>query len=470
MLTWLISSCSSAYTLEKVSIPTIPNQPTSFIEIPILPTQAPSPEVVCTEMADRFTYPPTSLEIPPNNFSRAFYFDSMAGDDRNNGTDPQNAWKSLEYLNSINFYPGDVIYLRRGSVWTGTLFAWGSGREGAPITYTSYGDSGPLPIFRNPGDQAHLTNAIRITGDWVVIDSVKVQEAQLAGVYIDENSDHNVVRNIEATMVGEGVSVHGRYNKIINNYIHDLNMVQNTKGGNDDYGAIGVWLFNSDNEVAYNRLINLRAPSYDYKEDGGAIEFYKEVNNAFIHHNYVNNAKGFMEIGGGSASDSIVAYNLVINSGKALGIHLDGKFASVVTNFRFENNTIVDTSSNGDSASINFWWASPTPEKVVVRNNIFYLKNYKSLVYGVSDGSEFTHDHNLFYLPNGDIGMIPGNGDIEADPMFQNISCGNFELSNDSPAIDSGLELGHQTDFIGNPVFFGTSPDIGAFEFRGTSN
>ena len=255
--------------------------------------------------------------------------------------------------------------------------------------------------------------------------------------------------------------------RILGNYIHDLTMVKNTEGGNDDYGAVGVWLFNSDNEVAYNRLINLRAPSFDYGEDGGAVEFFKDVSNSFIHHNYVFNSKGFIEIGGGSAIDNVISYNLVINSGRTIGVHLGGKFNSDLRNLIFENNTVIDTSEAGYPAAINFWFGSPTPEMLIVRNNIFYLKNYETLVYSAEGGEDFVHENNLYYMQNVELGITPGVGEIEDDPGFVNLACGDFRLSEDSPARDVGLDLGYQYDFSGNSVPYGNSTDLGAFEYQG---
>ncbi len=398
---------------------------------------------------------------------KEYFFDSVGGSDKNSGSEPDQAMQSLEALNSLNFKPGDVIHLKRGSIWTGTLMAWASGSDGNPITFTSYGESGDLPTFRNPGDMNNLTNAIRINGDWVVISNVKVQEAQFAGVYISDNADHNIVMNIEATQVGEGVNVHGRFNKILGNYIHDLNMVKNTEGGNDDYGAVGVWLFNSDNEVAYNRLVNLRAPSFDYIEDGGAVEFFKDVSNSHIHHNYVFNAKGFIEIGGGSAIDNVISYNLVINSGRTIGVHLAGKFGSDLRNLKFENNTVIDTSEAGYPAAINFWFGTPTTDMLTLRNNIFYLKNYEKLVHTAEGGADFIHENNIYYLQYGELGITPGLGEVVGDPAFVNLICGDFRLSAESPAIDNGLPQDYQYDFSGHSVPSGNSIDIGAFEYEG---
>jgi len=446
-----------------------------------LPTVTTSPkiEVASTNVASVDSSPIPTIECPvitqmilptvaeDYNSRKHYFFDSVGGSDSNTGIEPDQAWKSLDYLNSINFKPGDVVYLKRGSIWTGTLLVWASGKEGHPIIFSSYGDSGPPPEFRNPGNANNLTNAIRVNGDWVIIENIKVQDARLAGVYISNTGDHNVIRNIEATQVGQGISVHGQFNQILGNYIHDLTMVRNTEGGNDDHGAVGVWLFNSDNEVAYNRLINLKAPSFDYGEDGGAVEFYKNVNNSYVHHNYANNTKGFIEIGGGSAQDNVIAYNLIVNSGRALGLHLAGKFGSRISNLRFEHNTIVDTTEEGFHAAILFNGDLPSPETLIIRNNIFYLLNFGKLASNIKDGSEFTHDHNLFYLPGGDLGILTGFGEVEADPGFVNLDCRDFRLSKESPAINSGMDLGYTQDFTGNPVPFGITSDLGAFENQG---
>jgi hypothetical protein len=452
----------------KVTIPVI----NTGVVTPGIASKTPSkmPTIIPTNCSLQIVRPKLPEETSSTisiTGGRKFYYDSVSGNDNNSGIEPDRAWQSLRKINSMNYLPGDVISFKRGSTWTGDFFIWASGSKDNPITFTSYGDSGELPVFRNPGSDTDLTSAIRINSDWVVVENLEVKEAQLAGIYISEGADNNIVRNIEATLVGEGLSVHGRYNQILGNYIHDLTMVHNTRGGNDDYGAVGIWLFNSNNEVAYNSLINCRASSYDYGEDGGAVEFYKDVNNSYIHHNYAYNAEGFMEIGGGSAINNIAAYNLIVNSGKVMGFHLAGKFVSQIKNFRFENNTIINTSSEKYSAAINFWWGNPDPGMLIMRNNIFYLKNFEGLVFSAGDSSNFTHDHNIYFMPEGKPGIKMGTGEIKADPDFVNLKCGDYRLKDNSPAVDAGSNLGYTLDFLNNPVFIGKTSDIGAIEYQG---
>ena len=98
-------------------------------------------------------------------------------------------------------------------------------------------------------------------------------------------------------------------------------MVNNTPGGDDDFGAVGVSIGNSYNEVSYNRMVNCIASSYDYGTDGGAVELYGDVDGNYIHHNWAIDCDGFLEIGGGSAKEIILAYNVTVNNTRFSWVH-----------------------------------------------------------------------------------------------------------------------------------------------------
>ncbi len=72
-------------------------------------------------------------------FAENYYVDAETGADENTGTSPEKAWKTLKNVNQHPFQPGDVISLRAGQVWRGTIRPTQSGEEGKPITYTRYG-------------------------------------------------------------------------------------------------------------------------------------------------------------------------------------------------------------------------------------------------------------------------------------------------------------------------------------------
>src|SRR5690554_6761529 len=73
------------------------------------------------------------------------YYISSEGDDSNSGTNPEQAWKTLDKVNQVEFSAGDNIYFKRGDSWRGTLLITSSGTDGNPITYSAYGE-GAEPI------------------------------------------------------------------------------------------------------------------------------------------------------------------------------------------------------------------------------------------------------------------------------------------------------------------------------------
>jgi len=393
----------------------------------------------------------------------SYYVDSVGGSDSNSGTSETVAWKSLEMVNNRNFLPGDVIYLKKGSYWEGTgraLEFTESGTASSPILITTYG-SGAMPELRASGT---WSSTIRLRGDYLIVDGLKVTGGHEAGFMIHTGADHCTVKNGEATDVGVGVSVNGDYSLITNNYIHDLNIVVSTVGGVEDWGAVGIWIYSNNNEVSYNRIINAKAFCYDFGMDGGVFEFYSDTSNNYLHHNYGAGSAQTFEVGGGLAQNNIMAYNVFYNNGGIGGIHLTGTFAGSVSNFRFEHNTVIEPYSTN---RINWWNGIPTTSTFQVKNNIFYL-NTASYVWS-TNGGQFIHEDNIYHLinPSGVLGTPLGVGEMMADPLFVDLSAGNYHLQSTSPAIDAAQPLGQTLDYDNNPVPHGSYPDIGAYEYIG---
>lgn len=402
--------------------------------------------------------------FPVVSTATTYYVDSGNGNDTNSGTRISSAWQSVAKVNAQLFNPGDTICFSRNSEWIGELIISSSGTKTSPVVYTAYG-KGANPVIKNPG--VKRANSIKINADWVIVENFLVRESFECGIYISEGADYNVVRNNEATKTGMGISIHGTHNLVTNNYAHDLTMVVNDPGGDNDFGAVGIWLFSSNNEVSYNKLINCKAQSLDYGFDGGVVELYGDVDSCYVHHNWGENCEGAFEIGGrgDTLSHNIVSYNVYINNGFAGGFHVGGKFGVYFEDMRVENNIFIDTGTK--DYAIGFWNGIPKKTDFTYRNNIFYIPNYQR----ISNQTEFVHENNIYYLGGKtDIGITPGKGEKICDPMFQDFSKNNFHLKAGSPAIDAGLNLNYRLDFSGNNVPFGKAPDIGAFEFTGKSS
>src|SRR5690606_4408463 len=83
-------------------------------------------------------------------------------------------------------------------------------------------------------------------------------------------------------------------------------------------------------------------------------------------------------------------------------------------------------------------------------------------------GGNGTLRNNL--LVNDDLVVRSGytvtqSGNISGDPEFTDITNGDLTLTQTSPAIDAGLDVGLNKDILGN-LFVG-QPDIGAYEYQG---
>ncbi len=82
---------------------------------------------------------------PQGDAPDTYYVDSEAGQDDADGRSAQQAWRSLDRVNSAELKPGDTVRFQCGGVWRGTLEPV-SGDDSAPVTYTSYGE-GPKPLL-----------------------------------------------------------------------------------------------------------------------------------------------------------------------------------------------------------------------------------------------------------------------------------------------------------------------------------
>jgi hypothetical protein len=387
----------------------------------------------------------------------SYYVDNTGGSDSNNGTAEATPWKTLTKVNNTAFLPGDVIHFKRGSTWTGTTLVIDSnGVSGNPVTYQAYG-SGPAPIIQRSATPptSGYTWAINVTGDYNIVKDLMVRHGHEAGIFLSSGASQNTIQGNEITASGTGVMVSGQFNLLTENYVHDLRMIVNTSGGDDDYGAVCFWIQAPNNEVSYNRGVNCKASSFDYGNDGGFVEVWSQGDNTFIHHNWAEGTNGFFELGSsgsGSARNVTVAYNVLYNTRSTLCTQVGGNFNIAISNFRFEHNTVYQPS--GGTA---FICSGSGYGFLTARNNIFSG--------GSMGGTPGTHTHNR-YASNPPYSL--GTGETVGNPLFVNPGAKDFHLQVGSPAIDGGVDLGYDEDYDGTPIPQGNAPDMGAFESGGS--
>ncbi len=91
-------------------------------------------------------------------FATDYHVDSEAGNDKQAGTSPQSAWKSLDAVNKATLKPGDRVLFKRGGVWRGQLKPQ-SGIKEFPITYGVYGE-GKEKVYM-PGGESYEKPQLR---------------------------------------------------------------------------------------------------------------------------------------------------------------------------------------------------------------------------------------------------------------------------------------------------------------------
>ncbi|MDO9712952.1 hypothetical protein [Paracraurococcus lichenis] len=278
-----------------------------------------------------------------------YYLDSSfsGASDSNAGTSTDKPFKTLAALNKA-FQPGDTIAIKAGTSYAGTLSITADGTASAPVTFTRYGE-GADPVIKATGQ----TGIDMRDANYVVIDHLVSQGAQRAGVAMDANSAHNTLKNMEVVDAGFAYEITGAHDNLFTgNFVHDLHLVNNTPGGDDDYGGAAFAIQGNNNEFSFNKILNAKAPSYDYGYDGGGFETWKSVSNIKIHDNWVQDSDGFLEIGGQGADDVVsnieIYNNISYNNGRFGWLHNDtavGNFGMTINGVNIHNNTIVEPSA-----------------------------------------------------------------------------------------------------------------------------
>ncbi len=75
-----------------------------------------------------------------------YYVDSVSGSDSASGRTDQEAWRTLDRVNTAAIQPGDSVLFKKGGLWRGTLLPQ-SGAPGKPVLYSSYGEGEKPKIF-----------------------------------------------------------------------------------------------------------------------------------------------------------------------------------------------------------------------------------------------------------------------------------------------------------------------------------
>jgi hypothetical protein len=413
-----------------------------------------------------------------------FYVDAQNGNDRNTGTSPSSAWRSLDKVANEsrnkkvrkNGYPaGDQILFRRGQSFSSAsyLTVQVAGAAGNPVQIGAWGD-GADPRLDNHGSGVYDL-VLKVSGQYARLSGLAIVKSNPAnvteyGLYLAGTS--HVVDACDISGVGLGVKLEGSGHRVFNSRFHDLSMVVADAAFDNDYGASGVVVHKaSDIEIAHNRFERLRAPSPDYGVDGSALEIYNSASDVRFHHNVVDTTAALLEVGGSAATELVtglrVHHNLVLEADSVGYFHnaAGSTYGVQVQDVRVEHNTLHKTGAVMHSWLLGFGMP-PAGGQFFFRNNVVTHHNSNGLFY---NAGLLVHENNLYELTNapwGDASFSLAASEALGAPLYRNPAAGDFRLQWSSWAIDRGLNLGYTLDLDGLGMPVGSAPDLGAYEAR----
>ena len=161
----------------------------------------------------------------------------------------------------------------------------------------------------------------------------------------------------------------------------------------------------------------------------------------------------------------------------------------------FENNTCVNAGYGWGHAQrpdpsgrhLCFYANSAPAHDLYVRNNIFFEARSNAFYAPDWPGpalASLIMDHNCWYQREGTMILLKEHGysraqfgqyqsqngkeahSIVGNPLLADWRRGNFRLTERSPCVDAGQDVGDRQDFEGTPIPRGKAPDIGAYEFQ----
>ena len=432
--------------------------------------------------------PPILLALVTLCSGADYYIDAVGGSDTNDGSSIRTPWKSPTKAESVSLMPGDTVHFKCGSAFSGSIEISRSGTKSAPITLTCYG-KGPLPKFTNPTTRDCHGNAIILSGDHIVVETLHFHDTpgqyvpgtiimtRLAALRIARGADHCIVRNNEFIKTGQGIMSAGEHTLITKNYLDGPSYAL-WRTSKSSWGPMGIHLNIGNQEVSYNTIRNFGTKDSPWGSDGGAIEidcgrYHKK--NIYIHHNYSEGNAGFIE---SSWDYDWPRYRQEISNWRvSFNVCYDGQswlfMLAPCTEIYFDNNTIARYNGFGRAqnacARLDVRGGKPIgmPSGAHFRNNLFI---YSSSPYSGnrSGGALKTANwYSRYQSPgsryNGDIHQA-GSG----DPGLVALEKQDYRPRADSPLRGKGVNLSqlYQTDFHGRPLPESGKWDIGAIQYN----
>jgi hypothetical protein len=408
----------------------------------------------------------SNISINANDDTREFYIDSISGDDDNNGISEDSPWGTLDKVSNVTFRPGDSIYFKRGSSYSGCVTISGDGTTDQPITIGAYG-SGDAPSFTNPDKRNCKGNAMRIRGDYHIVENLYFHHTAPAptgasffkvwasgALHVSLGNDYVIIRNNEFAHNAKAIQSTSEYSLITNNYIHDVNDLEQDGFLSSPYwGPIGIHLGIGNQEISYNIIENMYVEGGGWGGDGGAIEIDDGRNhkdNIYIHHNQTIHNMGFLEISWEHDLRRMPTNNIVIEHNVSRDYQDFVFWWAEGSHSRISNNTIIRTDFIEGMAEDTVFVLDG--QDIIISDNIIVIRDDMWSPVFRGDGIESAiHTNNCYWnIHNGtvDLGVEAGDDEFTANPQFVDFEGGDYRLLVDSPAAGLGAFIDEGTEAV----------------------
>ncbi len=390
-----------------------------------------------------------------------YYIDSISGSDDNSGSSENSPWQTIEKVSSMTFQPGNNIYFKRGSSFSGCVTINGNGTADNPITISAYGN-GSAPSFTNANVDNNNGNAMRVRGDYQIVENLYFhftasawdesgfeQVWSVGALHVSLGYDHVLIRNNEFANNAKAIQSYSEYSIITQNYIHDGNPAQSNGFLSTPYwGPIGIHLGIGNQEVSYNTIENMYIAGGEWGADGGAIEIDDGRNhkdNIHIHHNTTEHNMGFLEVSYWADIAKMSSSNITIDHNVSRDFQNFVLWWAPTSNSTIESNTIIRTDNDLYGPFDGVFFFDVRPAFVTITRNIIVTDNDLGEMVFIQDWdggiNDIIHLNNCFWdVDDGiiDLGVSWGLGEISTNPLFVDFNGGDYQLLPGSPVAGWG--------------------------------
>jgi hypothetical protein len=358
---------------------------------------------------------------------------------------------------NANANDDDLVYFNDGE-YNERIVPANSGSSGHPITFKSYNYLGAIIDGTGVSLATSTTGLVHVYNkDYITIDGFEIRNS-VHGLFVSAYSDNTIVQNCKIHTSSSSYSVNNilyflsndgliQYNEVYDapwngiaplsttnvdvmyNYIHDI----------DHHAAINVFPITSyDPQPMYygNDVIGNYIEGEGHTAGGAMI---------YIRYN----------------DDQIIAYNIVIGDTDPpldmVGLTFDyarveNEYTYTASNIKVYNNIFTRIQRGARDYNV---------DGIEWKNNIFYNNEIYDLYIASAVDDHHIVDYNCWYPRSAH--TLAGSHKLEDNPDFTSLS--DFTLTEDSPCINSGENLGAAFDDGLDPDAILTSPQNGYATF-----